>query len=186
VNRELERETGMGSRRTFLKAGAGAAIALALGGGIYRATRASLDTPLQQRFALGGEARNALGAIVPALLAGALANSTGAMAPVTCIIERVHRTILGLPLAAQREIQDLFGLLALAPARRVLTGISGGWSNATPAAVHEFLQDWRASPLGLLRAAYAALHDLVLAAWYADPASWDAIGYPGPTLRAAP
>ena len=26
----------------------------------------------------------------------------------------------------------------------------------------------------------AAVHDLVLGAWYAQPESWEAIGYPGP------
>jgi hypothetical protein len=32
----------------------------------------------------------------------------------------------------------------------------------------------------LLQQGYQALHDLVLAAWYARPDSWPAIGYPGP------
>ena len=68
----------------------------------------------------------------------------------------------------------------------MLTGIAGGWANATPANVHAFLHDWRDSSFALLRSAYGALHDLVLGAWYADPASWDAIGYPGPTLEWAP
>jgi hypothetical protein len=46
--------------------------------------------------------------------------------------------------------------------------------------VSAFLQDWRLHRLGLLRSAYHALHDLVLGAWYAQPASWLAAGYPGP------
>jgi hypothetical protein len=32
----------------------------------------------------------------------------------------------------------------------------------------------------MLQTAYHALHDLVLGAWYADPSSWTAVGYPGP------
>ena len=32
----------------------------------------------------------------------------------------------------------------------------------------------------LLRSAYAALHDLVLGAWYGNPDNWPGIGYPGP------
>jgi len=174
----------MASRRTFLKAGAGAALALALGGGLYRATqptRAALPLP---PFALDGEARAALNAIAPALLAGVMP-AIGATAPGT-LIDAVHRAILILPLATQKEIQDLFGLLAMAPARRLLTGIAGPWRDARPEAVHAFLQDWRVSQFGMLRAGYAALHDLVLGTWYAAPASWDAIGYPGPPLAAAP
>jgi hypothetical protein len=46
--------------------------------------------------------------------------------------------------------------------------------------VAEFLQGWRTHRFGMLRGAYAALHDLVLGAWYAQPDAWAAIGYPGP------
>jgi len=38
----------------------------------------------------------------------------------------------------------------------------------------------RDSHIGLLRAAYDALHQLVMAAWYGNPRAWPAIGYPGP------
>lgn len=34
----------------------------------------------------------------------------------------------------------------------------------------------------LLKSGYAALHDLILGTWYAQPESWAAIGYPGPPL----
>ena len=176
----------MASRRTFLKAGVGASLALALGGGIYRATQATrVPSPLPP-FALDGEARAALGAIAPAVLDGALPAGAHRAEAVAAVIGAVHRAILGLPLATQHEIQDLFGLLALAPARRLLTGIATPWADAPPAAVHAFLQDWRTSQFGLLRAGYAALHDLVLGAWYAAPASWEAIGYPGPQLAWGP
>lgn len=165
------------SRRSFLKAGALAALVLAAGGGIYRATQA----PGPGRFVLDGEARAALGAIVPAILAGALPLDAAARkSAVAAAVEGVHAAIANLPLAVQQEVQDLFGLLALAPARRLLTGIAGGWTDARESDVAAFLQDWRTHRFALLRTAYAALHDLVLGAWYAQPASWTAIGYPGP------
>lgn len=75
--------------------------------------------------------------------------------------------------------------VALAPARRLLTGIAGGWEGARIDGVSAFLQDWRLHRLGLLRSAYHALHDLVLGAWYAQPASWAATGYPGPMKEPA-
>lgn len=171
------------NRRTFLKVGALAALTLAAGGGIYRATHPS--GPLQ-RFVLDGEARAAIDAIVPAMLAGAL--PTGAAqrsAAIGATTERVHQAIRGLPLGAQKEVQDLFGLLALAPARRVLTGISGGWASATPEQVTVFLQEWRFHSLAMLQTAYHALHDLIIGSWYADPSSWSAIGYPGPMKELA-
>lgn len=165
------------SRRSFLKAGALAALVLAAGGGIYRATQA----PSPGRFVLDGEARAALGAIVPAILAGALPDDPAARkSGVAAGIEGVHAAIANLPLPVQKEVQDLFGLLALAPARRLLTGISGGWADARESEVAAFLQEWRTHRVALLRTAYSALHDLVLGAWYAQPASWAAIGYPGP------
>jgi hypothetical protein len=174
---------GTSSRRSFLKAGALGALALAAGGGIYRATH----PPTPQPFVLDGEARAALDAIIPGILAGPLlpaepAQRAAALASTTA---RVHAAILGLPLATQKEVQDLFGLLALSPARRLLTGIPGGWGNASAEQVAAFLQDWRVHRLGLLRTAYQALHDLVYGAWYADPSSWAAIGYPGPLLELA-
>ncbi len=169
------------SRRTFLKAGACGALLLAAGGALYRATQ----TGLPHRFALDGEARAALHAILPAILAGALPPGAGREAALAGTIEGVHTAILGLPPATRKEVQDLFGLLALAPARRLLTGIPGGWEGARLEEVSAFLQDWRLHRLGLLRSAYHALHDLVLGAWYAQPASWAATGYPGPMKELA-
>ncbi|WP_292041832.1 twin-arginine translocation signal domain-containing protein [Massilia sp. UBA6681] len=169
------------SRRTFLKAGGLAALALAAGGAFYRVTH----TGRSHRFALDGEARAALHAILPAILAGALPSGADREAALATTVDGVHQAILGLPPGTQKEVQDLFGLLALAPARRLLTGIAGGWEGAHVDEVSAFLRDWRLHRLGLLRSAYHALHDLVLGAWYAQPANWGAIGYPGPMKELA-
>jgi hypothetical protein len=165
------------TRRSFLKAGLLSAALLAVGGGWYRVTH-----PAPPRgFVLDGEARAALGAIVPAILAGALPAAPAERArAIAATTDRVHQAILGLPLYSQQEVQDLFGLLALAPARRLLAGVPTGWATAKEADVAAFLQDWRTHRVALLRTAYAALHDLVLGAWYSDPAHWETIGFPGP------
>jgi hypothetical protein len=170
------------TRRTFLKAGLLSAALLAVGGGWYRVTH-----PAPPRgFVLDGEARAALDAIVAVIVSGALPDAPADRArAIAATTARVHQTILGLPLSAQQEVQDLFGLLALGPARRLLTGIPDGWAAAQEADVAAFLQDWRVHRLSLLRTAYAALHDLVLGAWYSEPAHWDAIGYPGPLKELA-
>jgi hypothetical protein len=169
-------------RRSFLKAGALAALMLAAGGGIYRYSH----PPAPKGFVLDGEARAALHAVVPAILAGVLPTEPEARArAVKSTTERVNQTILGLPLATQQEVQDLFGLLALGPARRLLTGIPHGWGEARDAEVGAWLQDWRTHRIALLRTAYQALHDLVLGSWYSDSANWAAIGYPGPLRELA-
>lgn len=165
------------SRRSFLKVGGLAALALAVGGGIYRVTH----PPKPQRFVLDGDARTALEAIVPAMLAGSLpAADPARTAAVAATIGHVHAAINGLPLAAQKEVQDLFGLLALAPARRFLAGVPEAWGQASSAQVSAFLQAWRMHRFTMLQSAYFALHDLIYGAWYADPSTWAAIGYPGP------
>jgi hypothetical protein len=170
------------SRRSFFKAGALAALVLAAGGGIYRYTH----PPAPKGFTLDGEARAALHAVVPAILAGMLPLEPSARAQaIASTTDRVRQTILGLPLASQQEVQDLFGLLALAPARRLLTGIPHGWPDARDAEVSAWLQDWRTHRIGLLRTAYQALHDLVLGSWYSDSDNWAAIGYPGPIKELA-
>jgi hypothetical protein len=165
------------TRRSFLKVGALAALALAAGGGIYRVTHGQAA----HRFVLDGEAKAALDAIVPAMLAGALpADSAARSAAIAATTGRVHQAILGLPLATQKEVQDLFGLLALGPARRFLAGVPEAWPQAGAEQVEAFLQGWRQSRFTLLQTAYQALHDLIIGAWYADPSSWAAISYPGP------
>jgi hypothetical protein len=151
---------------------------LAAGGAVYRWSRPAA-TP--NRFTLDHDALTVLGAVIPAMLGPALpADATARAAAVQASAGHVRDAILGLPLATQKEVQDLFGLLALGPARRLLAGVSGGWSQAEPSEVEAFLQSWRTHRLATLQVAYLALHDLIFGAWYADPATWQSIGYPGP------
>src|SRR4051812_3678534 len=97
------------TRRAFLKVGVLAALALAAGGAVYRATQRGAG----RRFVLDGEARAILEAIVPAMLDGALPLDPAARsAAIGAASARVHNAILALPLATQKEIADLFGLLA--------------------------------------------------------------------------
>jgi hypothetical protein len=85
-----------------------------------------------------------------------------------------------LPPHLQAEVKQLLALLASWPGRRLLAGVSAPWPQASSAEVAAFLERWRFSRWVLFQQAYHALHELVLAAWYARPDSWPAIGYPGP------
>lgn len=131
--------------------------------------------------ALGADELAVVRAIVPAMLAGALpaapSEREGALASTT---EGVARAVAGLPPHAQHELGQLFTLLSASAGRRLLAGVASPWRDATPSEVDAFLVAWRASSWSLKRTAYDALHQLVFAAWYADPRSWPAIGYPGP------
>jgi hypothetical protein len=163
-------------RRSFLKAGLVGAIALAAGGAVYR----QLHPPRLERYAMDDQARAIVAVLVPVIVGPVLPTEAAARrVALDGAVQRVAGAISGLPLSTQKEVADLFALLALAPTRRLLAGISD-WQTATPEQLSEFLQSWRTHRFDMLQTAYHALHDLVLGAWYADPSSWTAVGYPGP------
>jgi hypothetical protein len=163
------------SRRSFLKVGIIGAITLASAGALYRTMRSAAPP---DRFLLDGEAESALRAISASMLRDAIL--LGSAQEIQSEIDRIQEAIAGLPLNTQKEIQDLFSLLAVAPARRFLAGIPNQWQNARQEDVAAFLQKWRTHRFTMLQSAYHALHDLIIGSWYADPSTWASIGYPGP------
>jgi hypothetical protein len=162
------------TRRSFLKAGLFGTLALAAAGGIYRTFKS--PEPLLP-FALDAQGHAALAAICPAMIGSALPATQEANERA---IKHTLEAIAGLPLAAQKEVQDLFGLLTLGATRRLLAGVPDEWVQAKREDVNAFLQGWRVHRLQLLQSGYHALHDLILGGWYADETTWAGIGYPGP------
>jgi hypothetical protein len=162
-------------RRTFLAAGALGVAALAAGGWLRYGVR---HAPPGR--ALDDESTDIVAALVPAFLAGALpAPEAERRAAIGETIAGVDTAIRGLPPMAQRELAQLFGLLAFPPAR-VALGVRSAWQDAATPDVQAALDRWAASRSTLLRSAYDGLHQLILAAWYGNPRAWPAIGYPGP------
>ena len=74
----------------------------------------------------------------------------------------------------------MLDLLSMGITRGPMTGIWGRFENASTEQILVFLVRWRDSRLALLREGHAALTQLLLMAWYALPATWDSIEYPGP------
>jgi hypothetical protein len=165
-------------RREFLKVGASGALVLA----VARWSRAGPSSEgAQPGAALSESARDVLSAVVPAVLAGALpAEPSARVARIAATIQGVDRAVSGLPPHARADLRDLFALLGFAPARWLLAGVRQPWRQASAEEIARFLQRWRFSGWALQQQAYQALHELVYAAFYADPASWPPIGYPGP------
>lgn len=159
------------SRRQFIKTGLAGACLLSLAGWLNAAGARRLSDA----------EREMLGALCNAMLEGALPRDAAQRRQLVALtVDGIAVEVAGLSLAAQKEVGELFGLLVLAPARRMLAGVGKPWREASVAEVTEFLQAWRSSRLNLLQSAYGALHDLTFGAWYARPDTWDAIGYPGP------
>ena len=172
----------MPTRRTFLVAGVVGATTLAaawwLRSGRDGAPASAATAALAR---LDPQAPAIVAAIAPVLLDGALpVDAAGHAAAIDATVANVARAVAGLPPAAQKELGQLFALLAFAPTRVALAGITAPWPDARREEVEAMLFRWRQSGFALLRSAYAALHQIVFAAWYGDPASWSAIGYPGP------
>ena len=171
------------TRRRFLKAGLAGAALLAIAGGVAwfrRSTEAAAVAP-----ALDADARDVVRAVVPSLLAGALPAGAERTLAIDETVAAVDVAIAGLLPSARRELAELFALLSLGAGRRLVAGVASPWTTASRAEVDAFLADWQSSGWSLKRTAYDALHQLVLAAWYANPRSWPAIGYPGPPVLAA-
>lgn len=161
-------------RRTLLKVGfAGGALLAAAGGAAWLLRRGGPDA------ATSDDTRIVLRAAMPALLADALPTEPPARAQaLEGALARTLATIGGLPLPTRNELGQLFSLLVSAPGRW-LAGVDR-WDNADVAQVSAWLQRWRTHTFDLYQVAYHALHDLTLGSYYADPSTWDAIGYPGP------
>ena len=172
----------MPTRRTFLFAGIAGATALAAAAW-WRAGRVG-PAVIGDGSAfpvLGPDASAVIAAVTPVFLEGALpADPAAAAAAVQATVANVGGAIAGLPPAAQQELAQLFALLGFAPARIALARVSSPWPEARADEIAAFLERWRTSSFLLLHSAHAALHQLVFAAWYGNPASWPAIGYPGP------
>jgi hypothetical protein len=170
-------------RRTLLKLGAGSAAILALAGGGLLATGVARPGLVASdgiaRLSAGGvEVFRAVGRGV---LDGSLPGDASAQkSALDGLVTRLDDLVAGLSPATQAEVSQLLGLLASAPGRRGLAGLSTPWSEASVDELQGALQDMRFSSLALRQQAYHALHDLTSSAYFSDPSTWALLGYVGP------
>ena len=169
------------NRRSWLKLSLGAAAVLAVGGGA-----AALIEPGWREGRLTPAGRRVFMHAGRAFLDGSLptddAQRTKALA---ALLDRTDTLIAGLPDHAQRELSQLLSLLATTPGRRALAGLAPQWEQASVPQIREALQAMRLSQLALRQQAYQALHDITGSAYFAEPATWTVLGYPGPAPLAA-
>ncbi|MCX7892561.1 MAG: hypothetical protein N2544_09400 [Burkholderiales bacterium] len=165
-------------RRTFLKAGVAGTVLLAGAARIPAAAARAADSMAAR--GLSSADRVVVAAIAPVMLAGALPAGEAKAKAVASVVDGVSQAVAGMPPATRRELGELFMLLDLAPTRRLVAGVSRPWPEASVGEIAAFLQAWRMSRLALLQSGYHALHDLIVAAWYAQPESWPPLAYPGP------
>ena len=167
----------MPTRRQLIKVGLAGAAILAGARWLDRPQAVAAQPALR---VLDARSAAAVAALVPVVLAGAL--PTDPAAQKQAIEEAVagfDRAVSGLSPAVQKEVDELFAILRFAPARFMFTGLWSSLQESSPEDIAAFLTRWRYSPFDIQRAGYQALAQLLQAAWYGNPASWSAIGYPG-------
>ncbi|CAA0121120.1 Uncharacterised protein [BD1-7 clade bacterium] len=81
---------------------------------------------------------------------------------------------------AQKELMLLFNLLAMLPARWVLTGSPRALTALSQTDITQILSSWRDSSLGLKRKAYLAITRMTQINWYSSLSRTSHTGYPGP------
>jgi len=165
----------MPTRRQFLQTGLAGAALLWLLRVAPSPVRAATSPQV-----LEPDTRAALTAIAPVMLAGALPGGDGRGAAIQAVVDGVAQAVRGLPPHLQDELDQLFTLLTFAPTRWLVAGVARPWPQASVAEISAFLQSWRTSWFSLLQSGYHALHELIIAAWYARSESWPALRYPGP------
>ena len=120
-------------------------------------------------------------ALAPVVLAGALPPRDPARGQALReVVAAFDRELALLSPPAREEVGQLMSLLAFGPTRWALAGVGPPLEQASPAQIAGFLARWRVSRFDFARAGYQALTQLLQAAWYDNPASWPATGYPGP------
>jgi len=166
-------------RRQFIMLGLAAGATLATGLTLYPML-AGADKNQQQR-----DASLVLDALLPAILLGALPT---AEAEQQQALRSTRQAVLDylpfLPKRQQAELQQLFFLLSQQLTRLALTGHVLTLGELSLEQRLQLLSSWRDSYLQLLQQAYHGLRELLLAAYYGQPAHWQVLAYTAPEFRA--
>lgn len=163
-------------RRTLLKIGTGSAVLLGAA-----AAGLALIEPGMRDGRMTASGRAVFSSVARAVLAGALPEDPQARErALREHLQRLEELIANLPRAVRDELAQLTTLLASPPGRVAFAGLVPSWVDASPDDVGQALQQMRRSSLDLRQQAYHALRDLTNGAYFADPATWPLMGYPGP------
>lgn len=177
MNASQPSQTGQPPRRRFLKLGLGATVLLAVAGG----GSALLSTPGLAEGRLSASSRQLMRAITVAVCGDLLPPEGPAReARLASHLEQLERQIAGFPPHLRKELGQLLTLLGTTPGRLALMGLSSPWAQASPAELQARLHTMGRSSLALRQQIFHALRDLNCLVFFNDPASWAAVGYPGP------
>lgn len=103
------------------------------------------------------------------------------------VAERVDAFLAMSHPGVQRDVKRLLTLFDSALLGLALDASPTRFRTASPDRQDARLEAWSASRLAVRRTGFRALRRLVCSAYYSSPATWSAVGYPGPpALGGAP
>lgn len=167
------------TRRGLLQLSLGASVFLATVGLGASLSGCSSSQPASGLQALRDSDLAFFRALIPVLLDGAVSTET-IPAATDATLQSLDRGLAHLSAAMLKLTHQLFDVLTLSVTRGPLTGIWGGWENASADDIRQFLTRWENSSLSLLRQGHSSLLQMVMMAWYSRPEAWAHCGYPGP------
>jgi len=166
-------------RRDFLKVSLGFSLALSLAGTLPGCSGGA-KAPAPGLAFLQPEDVALFSAIIPVIVLDLGTRSPAEQQELLRqTLANIDGTCAGLDVFSRGELRTLFGLLANGPLRYVLTGV-GDWKEASPEKLLAFLGRWRGSRFATLNAGGNVLVRLVAGSYYALPATFASVGYPGP------
>jgi hypothetical protein len=96
------------------------------------------------------------------------------------VAERVDAFLAMSHVGVQRDVKRLLVLFDSALIGLLLDASPTRFRTASPAGQDARLVSWSRCRLAVRRTGFRALRRLVCSAYYSSPATWDAVGYPGP------
>jgi hypothetical protein len=167
----------MANRRSFLKMGLVGGGALALGS-LTLATRSTrLRTPATPLRLLTVQEFSILAAVAERVCPG---RESFPAPEAMHVAERVDALLANAHPGLSGEIRQLVHLFENGLANFIFDRRPRAFSQMDAAEQDATLNDWRHSSITLRRTGYKALTGLITAAYYSNPATYAAVGYPGP------
>lgn len=170
------------SRRGFLQLGLASSIGLTLTSSLVsQSLRAEVKDKKETSQYLFLTAQSAT--FFTALLPVVLAKHTLAPNTVKAMLLALDDLIIHFNAFNQKQMQQLFDVMAYAPLRFVAGAPWSSWPEATEAEIQAFLVDWRDSRFELKRMGYLSICKVINLCWYARTEAFSDIGYPGPPVK---
>ncbi len=166
------------ARRIFLKRGLAGSALLAIGGLGFLTTRQSLELKFTGELRCVNASQYAL---LAALAERFIPKRFGFPSAAELDVAQSCDAIIDqLDPSARDEVLQLLTLFESAIGNFTLGARPKTFTQMPPDEQDRVMEEWRTSRFVLRRSGYTAVRNMVMAAYFGHPKSWEAVGYPGP------